>query len=127
VGGCGRDTEGSVGVGAVGSGCVVLWSLKHGSEQLESISIVSGRSEVLRHTMEARRLDICISLARRCRRRRGWKTWLSRRCDMWHNAILMLRARSNTDQLKSRRIMSKMTFRALERKDPSSPPVVPKR
>jgi hypothetical protein len=39
VGGCGRDSGVSVcGVGAVGSGCVVLWSLKQGSEQLGGVS-----------------------------------------------------------------------------------------
>jgi hypothetical protein len=39
VGGCGRVMGVSVcGVVAVGSGCVVLWSLKQGSEQLGEVS-----------------------------------------------------------------------------------------
>jgi hypothetical protein len=33
-------------VDAVGSGCVVLWSLKQGNEQLEGVSMVLGRLEV---------------------------------------------------------------------------------
>jgi hypothetical protein len=86
-GACGSAISVTSGVDVVGSGWVVLWSLKHASEQLSVLVRCHIRISLVLRTMGVRMLDICISLAQRRKRRKESLTLLARRYGRLYDTI----------------------------------------